>query len=88
MDEWLTSQLGTLSNTPPPPKEPQHHFNGRLSVSQSWSGCFGENKSLAPVGIQTPDHPAHSTFARPTALPLSFSEHRVTPNKTNVTTFN
>lgn len=37
------------------------HPSRRLGGSEIWPGHFGEKKkSIVPVGIQTPDHPATS----------------------------
>jgi hypothetical protein len=47
----------------------KHRYTlNRKSGPQSQSACFGEEKSFAPTGIQTPDHPASSAVTLPTEL--------------------
>ena len=47
----------------------------RLGVPQSRGGRFGENKSLAPIVIRTPDRPACSLVSTPTTLSWLTNEH-------------
>jgi hypothetical protein len=63
-DEWSPSRPGRLTSQ----KEPWYALKKRLGGSQSRSGRFGEEKSLASTLMRTPNRPARSLVSTPTTL--------------------
>jgi len=49
-DEWSSSPCSNFT----PGKEPLYPLIRRLGVSQSWSGCFGEETNILPLLIFEP----------------------------------
>jgi len=63
--EWLASRPDCFT----PRKSHRFPLNRRLGGPRSQSGHFwGRYKSLAPVGIRTPDRPASSLVTKPTMI--------------------
>jgi len=60
--EWLPSRSDPFT----PGKEPLHQSKGRPGGPQNQSGCCGEENTLVPTWIRTPDHPVRSTVTIPT----------------------
>lgn len=69
---WMVNITLRLLNPPTRTLVPTEE---RLGGPQSRGGRFGEDKSLAPIVIRTPDRPACSLASTPTTLSWLANEH-------------